>query len=210
MHNQRCQGSILDFNGGLVAFYSFLDGKGSHASKELLQSFLSGNKVAQGVVDQHVVSGVIGKISVWLKHVRVGADYHIYALLHQEVRPFFFIFGRHWFFCLAPVCRENHAVCRCTGCLDGSCHGCGVKGIYHRTGRSGAGICGCSVGTFCVFFRVLTGIGLTAVGWERVVQESNLDSVYLHNLWRGTGLTVVDSYKGDIRLQGIPVIQGFI
>ena len=148
MHNQRCQCGILDLDAGLVAFYSLLNGKGCHSAKKLLQCFLTGNKVAKGVVDQHVVTRVICKVAIWLEHIRIGSDHNVNTLLHKEVGPFFFVFGRHWFFGLAPVCRENHTVCGSFGLFDGGCNIGSAERVNHRA-FSGSG-CICTSRAVCI------------------------------------------------------------
>ena len=133
MHNQRCQCGILDLDAGLVAFYSLLNGKGCHSAKKLLQCFLTGNKVAKGVVDQHVVTRVICKVAVWLEYVWIGSDHNVNPLFHKEVSPFFLIFGRHWLLGLAPVCREDYAVCGRFSLFDGGCNIGSIECVNHGT-----------------------------------------------------------------------------
>ena len=117
MHNQRCQCGILDLDAGLIAVYGLLNGKGCHSAKKLLQCFLTGNKVAKGVVDQHVVARVICKVAIWLEHIRIGSDHNVNTLLHKEVGPFFFVFGRHWFFGLAQFAEKITQSAEALACL---------------------------------------------------------------------------------------------
>ena len=91
--------------------------KSGHAAKKLFQGLLTGDKISKRIVDQHIVAFVISEITIWLKDIGICADDHIYALLHQEIGPFFLILGRHGLFSLAPVGRKDHTVCCCTSCL---------------------------------------------------------------------------------------------
>ena len=77
VHNHRLYSGIQNFYSGFSFQYRFLDGKTGHAFQQLRKLLLSGNKVAKRIKDQHFVSVIVRHASIWLKYMRMTADYNI-------------------------------------------------------------------------------------------------------------------------------------
>ncbi len=119
--------------------------------------------------------------------MRMTADDHIHALLHQEICPLLFIFRRHGFHLLTPMRHKDHAVADAFGFLNGCGNFCLVKQIYGIVRDSlHAGII-CSV---------------------RIIQKGQSNSVDLHGAdLFCVFLGIVQSQKSYIRIIRVPIIH---
>lgn len=144
-------------------------------------------KFPEGVEYGGIVSLVIRKLSVRLKHMRMTANDHINTLLHQKSSPLFFVFIWHGFIFSSPVSHKDDAVADFFGFLD---H-CGdlilIKDIDH-----------------VLISFACTGI----IGAVCIVKKSNLNTIhffYFDSVCIFLG--GVDAKYRNIRIIGAPEIQ---
>ena len=190
MHDHWFYSRIQDLNGGFAIECGFLDGELCHTFKESGKCLLSGNEVAEGVEDQHIVTVIVGHAAIWLKDMGMSADYDVNALFHKEGCPFFFVFSRHRFFFFTPVCHKDQAVAGSFGFLDHGSDFIFIKDVDH------------------VFFAFSC---TRVVGSVCIIEERNSDTIYFDGFDRiRIFLGIVDSKYWNRRIFLFPEFQCLI
>ena len=199
MHDDRNEILIQDLY--FCAFFfrnGLLYGEGGEASETLDPVVRGRDEVSEGIVHRHAVAFFVIHHAVRLKDMRVRADQHIDALLHQEGSPLLFILGGHRLILCAPMSYKDDAVGLFFGGFD---HGCDMlaplrEDIDHviPAARVGgiASVCTCR----------------TAVCTVGVVENSNPDSSYVrHADDAGIFLGKMQARYQYLRMGRAPVLQ---